>query len=418
MQIIPPEVESFIRQDVLERFLRYVQFDTTPDADSKTNPSTERQWELAQLLVTEAKAIGADEVTIDSYGHVYATLSGAGKPIGFLSHIDTSPEQSGAQVKPQVHAEYSGGVIRFPDDSKLELSTVLSPELSKHIGDTIITASGQTLLGADDKSGCAIQMTLLATLKKFPELQRAPLTLVWTHDEEIGRGIDGLDLGKLPKSCYTLDGGEPGSLESECFDAWGVSIKILGRGTHPGYAKGKMINAGVVAAWFVSQLPAQEAPPYTEKREGFYYVNGVTADVEHASIALIIRDHDEAQTLRRRDYLSHLVGLAEKRFPGVTIAIEFRHQYPNMRRFIDQDPSVVASARRAIERVGLTVSEPAIRGGTDGSLLSAKGVLTPNIFTGQMMIHSRLEWIALSSLVASTKTALFLVEQYADAPSL
>lgn len=409
---LPPQVQQLLEQEVLERFLRYVKVHTTSDPRSATSPSTARQLDLLRLLESELRELDVPEVTFDEAGFVYARLpargTSRGTPFGLLAHVDTSPDQPGDNVLPQLHTAWSGAPIRFPEDPTLVLDPQHEPELAHFIGDTIITASGRTLLGADDKAGIAEIMAAVAAFRAFPELPHPEITICFTRDEEIGRGVDGIDLKRLPKFCYTMDGGYPGELEDECFDAWQIVCRFTGRGVHPGYAKGKMINAAGCAARFVAALPEAEAPEHTSGREGFFHLTHLEGDHEQARVELIIRDFESSKNEARIALLRSLAAWFEQRHHGITVHVEASHQYRNMREFLAPYPQVVEIARRAIEATGTPVIRRAIRGGTDGSRLSELGHPTPNIFAGGLLFHSRKEWIALSSMRKASEAIVHL----------
>ncbi len=412
------EIRDRLLEDVRARFLRYVAIHTTSDEKSPASPSTERQWDLLRLLADECRALGLAAVTLGEKGYVYATLPaspGVASPaIGLLAHVDTSPEQPGEWVKPIRHQAWDGSPIRFPDDPALLLTTADSAELADFAGDTIITASGHTLLGADDKAGVAEIMTALAMLRRFPELRHCELRACFTSDEEIGRGTRGLDLERLPRYCYTMDGSYPGELEDECFDAWRVGLAFTGVGVHPGFAKGKMVNAAHACARFLAELPADESPERTDGRAGFYHLYSFSGDCERADAAVIVRDFDESENRRRIARIEALGREFERRYPRLGIALDIRHQYQNMREVLAQHPQVVELARLAIEDTGLAVLRRSIRGGTDGSQLSRLGHPTPNIFAGGMLFHSRKEWIAESSLARAAETIVHLARRWSE----
>lgn len=412
--MLPPDISSFIQYDVLERFTRYVRISTGSNPLSQEKPTTARQHDLLALLAQELHVLGLVDIVHAANGFVYATLQGdAGYvPFGLMAHVDTSPDQEGEGVKPLIRERYDGGVLHFPDDPDLTLSPEDSPQLRDFIGDTIITASGLTLLGADDKAGVAEIMTALAAFKAFPELAHGTIEVCFTSDEEVGHGVDGIDTARLPQHIYTMDGGYPGELQTECFDAYGVTVKILGRGVHPGYAYGKMINAVLVANHFVRELPESERPETTRGREGFFHVSEVTGNNERAEIRMIIRDFENSRNLARIEYLRELATRLQSEHPGSVIELSVVHQYKNMQEILAQHPEVVERAERAIEATGLAVRRHPIRGGTDGSRLTAMGYPSPNIFAGGMMFHSRREWIALSGLTQAVQTIVHLARYH------
>ncbi|MFN0059599.1 MAG: peptidase T [Planctomycetota bacterium] len=410
------DVLAFVKQDVRARFLRYVQIYTTSDDKSETSPSTARQMDLLRLLAEECRGLGLADVHLSDKGCVYATLPpspGVSCPaFGLLAHVDTSPEQPGENVKPVCHENWDGKPIKFADDPTLTLTTADSTELADFVGDTIITASGLTLLGADDKAGVAEIMSALTTLKRFPQLQHGKIVACFTSDEEIGRGTRGLELERLPQYCYTLDGSYPGELEHECFDAWRVDLVFHGVGVHPGLAKDKLVNASTCAARFLAELPERETPEHTDGREGFFYVTAIRGGCERAEVHLIVRDFEIEHNRARLARLEELRVEFERRFPRLRIELATRHQYQNMRDVLLQHPRVTELAERAIQDTGLKVIHKSIRGGTDGSALSQLGHPTPNIFAGGMMFHSRREWVAASALNKAVETIVHLARRW------
>jgi tripeptide aminopeptidase len=412
--MISGDILSFIRSDVIARFTRYVQVSTGSDPNAEKKPSTQRQHDLLGVLAQELLHLGISDVTHAQNGFVYARLDGDSdyEPFGLMAHVDTSPDQEGAGVRPLVREGYNGGVLRFPDDPNLTLSPDDSPQLSDLVGDTIITASGLTLLGADDKAGVAEIMTALATFKRFPELKHGAIYICFTTDEEIGHGVDGIDTSRLPGHIYTMDGGYPGELQTECFDAYGITVKILGRGVHPGYAFDKMVNAALVAARFINYLPDKERPETTRDRDGFFHVSDVISGNERAEIRMIVRDFENATNIKRVEYLREIAAKLQHEYPGVAIELSVVHQYQNMREVLEQHPMIVERAVRAIEDAGLSVERHPIRGGTDGSRLTAMGYPAPNIFAGGMLFHSRKEWISLSALAKAVQTIVHLARHH------
>ncbi len=410
--MITDAMRDFYKQDVKDRFLRYVQVFTTSDEDNESTPSTERQFDLARMLEKELSELGLKDVHVSDHSYVYGILpasEGVNAPtFGLLAHLDTSPDQPGENVKPQIIENYDGGTISYPDDPELTLSQKDSPELADFIGDNIITASGLTLLGADDKAGVAEIMAGMATFIKFPELKHPEIKVCFTPDEEIGRGTIKIDEDWLPQFCYTLDGGYPGELEGENFDAWRADVKFKGVGVHPGYAKGKMVNAISVAAHFVALLPEWQTPSTTELREGFYHLVSMSGDFENAECTFIIRDFEEPKNMVRMEYMQAQKELFEKRYPGLEIDLQFKHQYQNMRDIIQKYPEVMDVAEKAMSEVGVKVLKKAIRGGTDGARLTQLGHPTPNLFAGGLLFHSRREWVAESSLAKAVEVVLNL----------
>ncbi len=405
---------------VLERFLRYVQVDTTSDPTSTTIPSTAKQLVLLDQLVAELKALGLADATRDEFGIVMATLPATpgherAPVIGYLAHVDTSPEMSGANVKPIVHRDYDGRDLVLPDDA----SAVLSPREDAHLagkkGEDIVTASGTTLLGADDKSGVAVVMAAVEQFVKRPELVHGPIRVSFTPDEEIGRGVRHFDVARFGAHCaYTLDGAALGTVEAETFSADSMIVTFQGRNTHPGFAQGVMVNAIKVAADFVSRLPRTSLSPETTRdREGFVHPNNVDATVDRTSVKFIIRDFETKELAANEDLLRKLAQETVKDWPGSSVSFEVTASYRNMRDVLSHHPKVVELAREAVREAGITPVNSRIRGGTDGSILTEMGLPTPNIFTGQHRFHSRLEWISVQDMEASVRVLLNLARAWA-----
>ena len=405
-----------IKQDTLvERFMRYVRVDTQSDPHSETFPSTEKQKDLSRYLLSELKAMGIRNAELDTYGYVYATIPGNSPKknvpaICFCSHVDTAPDCSGTKVKPILHKNYDGTDIILPDDPSQVLKLSDYGYLQQQIGSDIITASGTTLLGADDKSGIAVIMEAASYLTKHPDILHGDIKIVFTPDEEVGKGTAKIDMEKLgAKFGYTMDGGEAGSLEDETFSADSVSIIINGVSAHPGYAKGKLVNALKIAGNILQALPKNEwAPEVTDGKEGFVHPVGHTGIAEKASIDFIVRDFDTSRLKVHEDRLQRLAQDVIDQYPGATMEFIVREQYRNMKQVLDDHPEVVAYAAEAIRRAGLEVKTESIRGGTDGSRLSYMGLPCPNIFTGMQAIHSKLEWIGVKDMVKSAETIVHL----------
>ena len=411
------QLSEFLRKDTLERFLRYVRVDTRSDEASPACPSTPGQGELGRILANELEAMGIEGVDLDPDGYLYATVpatSGAtGPAITFCAHLDTSPSESGADVRPVLHENYQGGPILFKDDPDLVLTPELSPELMKFTGDTIVTASGKTLLGADDKAGVAAVMTALDALCRFPDLPRPEIRAVFTPDEEIGRGADRIDMARLGTFGYTVDGGLLGELEAECFDARKMTLDVVGHNIHPGYAKGKMINAAAVAARFLAALPEADTPERTEKRQGFWHLTGLRGDESRARAEMILRDFEGTKNDDRIHAIERLVRDFKDRYPGLEIHVTAAEQYRNMAEVLDQHPEVVAMAEAAMNAAGVAAVRKPIRGGTDGARLSFMGMPCPNLFAGGLMFHSKTEWIPASALGKSAETLIHLCRLWA-----
>jgi tripeptide aminopeptidase len=409
------DIQEFLLNEALERFLRYIKVWTTSDETIETVPSTKIQFDLGKVLVEELKELELENILHDEYGFVYASLPPSKgfekvKPIGLLAHVDTSSAVSGKDVKPVFHRNYDGKEIRFPQNKDLVLTFEDSVNLEEYIGLDIITSEGDTLLGADDKAGIAEIMAACSAWKKFEKLKHGPIVICFSTDEETGLGIDKVDMKKLPKFCYTVDGGEMGELEFECFDAWLAQIKFIGLSIHPGKAKNKMINAIQIANRFFSELPESESPEHTEEREGFFHLYKLEGKTEEANARMYVRDFIEENNQRRIKYLKNLKKTYEIRYPGLKIEIDWKHQYQNMYKYIENKPQVVDLAKKAIEKAGLEVKINPIRGGTDGARLSAKGIPTPNIFTGGQLFHSRKEFIPTLGLQKASEVLIYLAE--------
>ncbi len=390
---------------VLERFLRYVRYDTQADESSDTYPSTPTQLLLLRELARELETLGAADVRMDDHGYVTATVPATSAKadipaIGFIAHVDTSPEMSGAGVTPIVHRRYDGRDIVLPDDSTVVLRRAENPALGERIGDDIVTASGTTLLGADNKAGVAEIMTAVEHLLSHPEIPHGVVRVAFTPDEEVGRGTKYFDVASFGAQCaYTMDGGSRGDLEWESFSADAMTLTFSGFNTHPGYAKGRMVNAIKVAAAFIDALPADRlSPETTDGREGFVHPYAMQAGADRTSVRFIVRDFDTAALKEKEALLASLAEQAVSRFDGARVETSIEEQYRNMREVLDRHPAVVEHAREAMRRAGLTVRERPIRGGTDGSRLSFMGLPTPNLFAGEHNFHSRLEWVSVQDM--------------------
>ncbi|MBS1764852.1 MAG: peptidase T [Bacteroidetes bacterium] len=387
-----------------ERMMRYAKVDTTSDPNSSSQPSTLKQLDLSKLLVTELKALGINDASLDEYGYVYATLkSNTSKKVPvicYCSHVDTAPDCSGTNVKPLLHSNWDGNDIILPDDSSVIISKEKHPYLKSKIGDDIITASGLTLLGADDKAGVAVIMDFVQYMMQHPEIKHGDIRILFTPDEEVGRGVDKADMKKLGAEYgYTLDGGECGTLEGENFSADACSVKFYGVSAHPGYAKGKMVNAQKVLAHFISLLPADKlCPEATDGYDGFVHPVSISGGLEEAEVKFIIRDFN---TAKLADHVSLLKNLAEttvNKFKGSKFEIKRSEQYRNMKEVLDKHPQVMNYAEEAYKRSGIPCERQNIRGGTDGSRLSFMGMPCPNLFTGEMGIHSKEEYVSVQDM--------------------
>ena len=394
---------------VTERFLRYVQIDTQSDPAAACFPSTAKQLKLAELLVQELQAMGLTDAYSDTNGYTYATIpsniSQDVPVICFCSHIDTAPDCSGTGVKPILHKDYTGAPIILPDDNSQVITTEAYPYLKNHIGKSIITASGKTLLGADDKSGVAIIMDMAHYLMTHPAIKHGDIKILFTPDEEVGRGTEKLDLSKVGAHFgFTLDGGEVGTFEDETFSADAATIVIDGVSAHPGYAKGKMINAIKIAAEIVAALPKDSwCPEATSGKEGFVHPVGVNGIQEKATIDFIVRDFDTATLAVHEKKLFDIAQNVVSKYQGATITCSVTEQYRNMKEIIDQHPHITSLAKAAYEKAGLNMVKEPIRGGTDGSRLSFMGLPCPNIFTGMQAIHSKHEWVGVTDMEKSVE---------------
>ncbi len=399
---------------VLERFLRYVVIDTQSDPESQTIPSTEKQKNLGRLLVKELKAIGIEDARLDKYGYVYATIPAnttkAVPVICYCSHMDTSPDSSGTGVKPIVHHNYNGSDIVLPDDPTQVIRPAEHPDLLEQIGNDIVTASGTTLLGADNKAGVAAIMDAAEFLMKHPEVKHGAIKILFTPDEEIGRGVDKVNLKKLgAQYAYTVDGEKLGSIEDETFSADAAVITIEGISVHPGFAKGKMVNAIKVASAIVERLPKNRlSPETTEGREGFVHPVSISGSLESAAIRFIVRDFSLEGLKQHEAELKSIMDSVLKAYPGAKGKFEVIEQYRNMKEVLDQHPQVAAHAVEAIRRAGITPHLSSIRGGTDGSRLSLMGLPCPNIFAGEHAFHSRLEWVSVQDMEKAAETLVHL----------
>ena len=404
---------------VLERFLRYVRYDTQSNEASQTFPSTDTQLVLLRALAEELRSLGLADAGIDSHGYVTATVpatsSKAAVPaIGFIAHVDTSPEVSGANVRPIVHRGYDGRDLVLPDDPSAVLRASDCPPLLDRLGDDIVTASGTTLLGADNKAGVAEIVTAAEYLMAHPEVQHGPVKIAFTPDEEVGRGTTFFDVAAFGATfAYTVDGSTRGDLEFESFSADAVTLTFVGFNTHPGYAKDRLVNAIKVAADFIGRLPRDMAPETTDGYEGFVHPYVVQGGVETASVRLLVRDFKTAALADKEQLLVRLAREAASACGG-RVEVSIEEQYRNMREVLDTYPAVVECARDAIRRTGITVRERPIRGGTDGSRLSFMGLPTPNIFAGEHNFHSRLEWVSVQDMEKAVEVIVNLARVWEE----
>lgn len=406
---------------VLERFLRYVAIDTRADDTSTSTPSTPGQLELLRLLTSELRALGLANVSIDEFGYVMATIPAAPRctkvpTIGFLAHVDTSPEMPGHGVRPQVHRRYDGRDIFFPDDAALVLRAADDPALRSCLGHDIVTASGLTLLGGDDKAGVAEIMAAAEYLVAHPEIPHGEVRIAFTPDEEIGRGADHFDVARFGALCaYTLDGGGVGELEYESFSADAATVTFHGFNTHPGYAKGRMVNAIRVAADFLERLPRTEmSPETTEGYEGYLHPYRMHAGVDRASIKVLLRDFETSALGGKAALVERFARDAVAAHPGASFEVAVESSYRNMREVLERHPRVVGYARDAMRRAGIEPLERPIRGGTDGSQLSFMGLPTPNLFAGEHNFHSRLEWVSVQEMERAVEVIVRLCERWSE----
>jgi len=406
------ELARSLAPDLLERFVRYVQVDTQAHRDRERSPSTPGQLELGRMLVAELLELGLDNAELDEHGYVYATLPATveGAPvIGLIAHMDTSPDAPGAGVTPIVHRDYNGGVIELPRD-RTRLDPASMPALAAKRGHDIVTASGDTLLGADDKAGVAAIMAGVRHLAGHPELPRPTLRIGFTPDEEIGEGATLFDLERFSARCaYTLDGSEIGELQDESFTAVEVTLTIRGVDIHPGFATGKLVSALRLAARIVAELPSDRLTPDTSSgREGFLHPYELTASPALAQIRAIVRDFDEDELDSHVELLRATAHRVIEAAPGAQLAVGVRRQYRNMREYLDRDPDVIAAAEEAIRAEGIEPIREPIRGGTDGSRLSEMGLPTPNIFDGGHEYHSVREWASVQEMAAAAAVVVHL----------
>ena len=405
----------------IERFLEYVKFDTQSLEGAETFPSTSTQLELLRRLQDELLELGLDDVTMDEYGYVFATLPATSdKPevpvVGFIAHVDTSPEMSGAEVKAIIHRDYNGLDLVLPDNPSAVISAGENPLLAEQIGNDIITASGTTLLGADNKAGVAEIMGALEYLLAHPEIAHGPVRIGFTPDEEVGNGTKYFDVDRFGAYCaYTIDGESLGELQVETFSADAITATFHGFNTHPGFAKGKMVNAIKVAAEFIARLPRNGfSPETTEGREGFVHPYMVDASVERTSVKLLVRDFDSSNLQEMERIVERIAKEATAEYPGSRVELEVEESYRNMKEVLDDHPDVVENAREAIRRAGLEPRVEPIRGGTDGSRLCFMGLPTPNIFAGEHNFHSRFEWISTSDMHKAVEVIIELCQVWEE----
>ena len=413
-----------MRDALLERFLRYVKIDTQSREEVEDKfPSTEKQKELSKLLVKELRELGLEDAEMDEYGYVMATLPSnlsEGErskvpAIGFIAHVDTSPEVSGKDVKPIIHRNYRGGDIVLPGAPDQVIKFEENPALKDHIGDDIITSDGTTLLGADDKAGIAEIMTVIEYLLNHPEIKHGDIRIAFTPDEEVGNGTKYFDKEKFGvKYAYTVDGESIGEIENETFNASGAVFTIHGINVHPGYAKNKLVNAVKIASFIVQEIDKYPAPENTEKREGYLHPYVIEGGVEKCMIKVLIRDFETSGMKEKEKILNDIKKDAESKFPGSKVELEIKESYKNMKIKLEEDPRVVEYALEAVKMAGLEPKLQIIRGGTDGAKLCFMGVLTPNIFTGGHNFHSKQEWISLQAMEKAVETIVNLIKIWTE----
>lgn len=406
-------------QKIIDRFVRYITIDTQSNPNTKAFPSTEKQWDLAHLLVDELKEIGLDDISLDENCYLMATLPSnvdfKVPTIGFIAHLDTSPDYSGANVKPQFHPNYNGEDIVLNKEEDIVLSPSYFEDLLLYKGQTLITTDGTTLLGADDKAGICEIVSAMEYLIKHPEIKHGKIRICFTPDEEVGKGAHQFDVEKFGAEwAYTMDGSQVGELEYENFNAAGAKVTFHGKTVHPGYAKGKMINSMLIAAEFISALPQKEIPQETERFEGFFHLHNMKAEVEKTELQYIIRDHNKELFEERKVLFQKAVDDLNKKLGSQLISVEIKDQYFNMRKQIEPVMYIVDIAEEAMKLAGIKPIIHAIRGGTDGAQLSYKGLPCPNIFTGGHNFHGRYEFIAAESMQLATDVIINIAKLTAE----
>ena len=405
-------------EKLLDRFLRYVSVDTQSNEESETQPSAEKEWDLLKMLRDELLAMGV-EATLDEYGYVMATIpSNIAKEVpavGFIAHVDTAPDASGKDVKPQIIEQYDGGAIELKGVPGLQLKPEEFPEMLHYLGQTLITTDGTTLLGADDKAGVAEIMHAVHYLVEHPEVKHGKVCIGFTPDEEIGRGVVKFDVERFGADfAYTMDGGEVGELEFENFNAASAKIHIQGRNVHPGYAKGKMKNAILIGQEFNAMLPVMARPEYTEGYEGFFHLVFFKGSVEEADFAYIIRDHDRAKFEARKEMVRKVAEFLNTKYGEGTVVLDVKDQYYNMREQVEPHYHIIDKAVKAMELAGVKARIQPIRGGTDGANLSFKGLPCPNIFAGGLNFHGKMEFVPLESMEKAAQVVLNLIKLFAE----
>ncbi|MDD3034628.1 MAG: peptidase T [Bacteroidales bacterium] len=406
-------------ESVIDKFLRYISVETSSDPDSETQPSTQEQTEFMKVLVKELEQIGIKDVTLDEYGYVMATIpsnlgDGVKRPkLGFIAHVDTSPDASGKDIKPQFFHNYDGGDIVINKEKNLVISPVDFPELEEYKGETIITTDGNTLLGADDKAGVAEIMAAAEYIMTHPEFKHGEIKIGFTPDEEIGRGVDKFDVARFGADyAYTMDGGKIGELEYENFNAASAKIFIQGRNIHPGYARNKMINAILLATEFNALLPVEQRPELTQDYEGFFHVVHMSGNVEESMIQYIIRDHDKSKFESKKRLIQECTNFMNLKYGNDRFRLELKDQYYNMKEMVEPHYHIIEKAVEAMKMAGITAEVKPIRGGTDGARLSFMGLPCPNIFAGGHNFHGKLEYVPAKSMEKAVEVILNLVTLY------
>ena len=405
-------------EQLIDRFLRYVSVDTQSNPESESQPSAAKELDLLKMLKDELEAMGM-EAELDEYGYVMATIpSNCGKDVpavGFIAHVDTAPDASGKDIKPQIIKDYDGGDIALKGVEGLYLKVEDFPEMKDYEGQTLITTDGTTLLGADDKAGVAEIMDAVQYIIEHPELKHGKICIGFTPDEEIGRGVVKFDVEKFGADyAYTMDGGAVGELEYENFNAASASVKIQGSNLHPGYAKGKMKNAILIGMELNSLLPVEQRPEYTCGYEGFFHIIGFNGSVEEATFSYIIRDHDMDLYEKRKQTMQECVDFINRKYGEGTASVEIKHQYYNMRKMVEPHYHIIEKAVKAMEMEGIKPRIQPIRGGTDGANLSFKGLPCPNIFAGGHNFHGKLEFVPLESMIKASKVILNIISLFAE----
>ena len=404
-------------EKIEEKFLRYVGVDTQSDPDSETQPSSRKQLDLLNILLEELKSMGVD-ASLDEYGYLMASIpSNCGSdipPVGFIAHVDTSPDASGKNIRPQIIRNYDGGDILLNKENGLSIKVADFPEIRQYTGQTIITTDGTTLLGADDKAGVAEIMSAVQFIIENPDFKHGEIKIGFTPDEEIGRGVVKFDVKKFgAKYAYTMDGGQIGELEYENFNAAAATVHIQGRNIHPGYAKGKMLNAILIGMEFNSLLPTEQRPEFTEGYEGFFHLTNFSGTVEEADFSYIIRDHDISLFERKKSFMTGCMNFINDKYGEKVASVEIKHQYYNMRKEVEPHYHIIEKAVKAMEMEGIEPKIQPIRGGTDGANLSFMGLPCPNIFAGGHNFHGKLEFVPVESMEKASKVILNIISLFA-----